>query len=69
MLYFKHKNNDKNIGSKTGKRFTVVFEIKSFVLREDGTKELVKEDATLDLLSFLRDEKKELIMYMDAEKK
>ena len=69
MLYFEHKNDDKNIGSKTGKRFVAVFEIKSFVLREDGTKELVKEDATLDLLSFLRDEKRELTMYVGTGKK
>jgi hypothetical protein len=63
MLYFKHKKPSKNIGKSSGKKFVLMFEINSYFLREDGSKELVKEDATMDLLSFLRDEKKELIAY------
>ena len=33
-----------------------MFEIRSYVLQEDGSKELVKEDGTMDLLSMLKDE-------------
>jgi len=67
MLYFKHKDSSKNIGLKTPKKFVVMFEIRSYVLREDGSKELVKEDGTMDLLSMLKDEKKELIGYFKKE--
>ena len=59
-----------------------MFEIKSFVLREDATKEIIKEDGTMDLLSFVkiakedgtmnllsyvRDEYKDLICYFDEK--
>lgn len=54
-------------GATSGKKFVVGFEIRSHVLRQDGTKELVKEDATLDLLTFLKDEKRELIAYLSRE--
>ena len=63
MLYFKHKNSNNNIGKATGKKFVAMFEIKSYVLREDGSKELIKEDGSMDLLSFLTDKNKELIVY------
>lgn len=43
MLYFKNKDNNKNIGKTSGKKFVVEFKIKSYVLREDGTRKLVKK--------------------------
>ena len=67
MIFFQHKDSSKGIGKKTGKRFVAMFEIKSYVLREDGSKELVKEDGSLDLLSMLKDEKKELIAFLKEE--
>ena len=67
MIFFQHKDSSTGIGKKTGKRFVAMFEIKSYVLREDGSKELVKEDGSLDLLSMLKDEKKELIAFLKEE--
>jgi hypothetical protein len=67
MLYFKNKVASKNIGLSSGKKFVVMFEIKSYVLREDGTKELVKEDGTMDLLTMMNNEDGDLIGYWDEK--
>lgn len=65
MIYYKHKDPSKNIGKTSGKKFVVMFDIKSYVLREDGSKELVKHDATTDLLTMMRDDGEELIHYFN----
>jgi hypothetical protein len=67
MIYFQNRDLKRNVGTSSGKKFVVEFEIKSYVLREDGSRELVKEDASLDLLTFLKDEKRELVAYLDKE--
>ena len=67
MIYFKNKDKSKNIGTRSGKKFVAEFEIKSYVLREDGTRELVKEDGFEDLLTFLKNESGELILYRRIE--
>ena len=70
MIYFKNKDASRGVSAKTGKEFVVAFEIRSHVLREDGEMTLVKEDsegAYMDLLSFLKDDKKELIAYLKKE--
>jgi len=67
MIYFKQKDISKNIGKKTGQKFVAMFEIKSYVLREDGSKQIIKEDGTMDLLSMMADKNKELIHYLKEE--
>jgi len=63
MLYFKNKDDNKNVGKLSGKKFVVEFEVKSYVLREDGSRELVNVDAAMHLLTFLKDVDRELIMF------
>jgi hypothetical protein len=53
MLYYKNSNPEKNIG-KSGKHFVVGVKIETYLLREDGSSEMVHEDihAILDLMAF-----------------
>ena len=67
MIYFKHKEPSKNISRTSGKKFVVMFDIKSYVLREDGSKELMRDDGTVDLLSMMADKNKELIHYFNEK--
>ena len=67
MIYFQNRDSKKNVGKTSGKRFVAAFEIKSYVLREDGSRELLKDDATIDLLTFLKDRDQELYAYMDEK--
>lgn len=69
MLYFKNKDNTKNVGKLSGKKFVVEFEVKSYVLREDGSRELVNVDAAMHLLTFLKDVDRELIMFTGKPEK
>jgi len=70
MIYFQNKDPKKNIGMKTGQQFVVMFKISSYVLRKDGSEELVKENdennfISLMLNSIIKDS--DITMYRDKD--